>query len=137
MISIKELIEEVETGIRYIDLTVLSCRYCRSQHPRKVCDAHYKEIIVQKDKKILLEGAQEYHEEQMNKFTGFVKMPEGFISKVDVKKAGEEIKEAFNLFIKEWTGESYPHLIDSDDNAGQYFRDLVDTKLCISEEAEK
>ena len=41
-----------------------------------------KEVVIRD-----LEIAQEYHKEQMNKFTGFVKMPEGFISKADVKQA--------------------------------------------------
>jgi len=33
--------------------------------------------------------------------------------------------ELFNIFIKEWTGDNYTHLIDSDDNAGERFRNEI------------
>ena len=36
-----------------------------------------------------------------------------------------EIVEKFNVFIKKWCGNSYPHLIDSDDNDGEDFRDEI------------
>jgi translation initiation factor 2B subunit (eIF-2B alpha/beta/delta family) len=31
----------------------------------------------------------------------------------------------FNSFIKKWCGSNYPHLIDSDENDGEQFRDLI------------
>ncbi len=40
-------------------------------------------------------------------------------------KTEEEIIERFNLFIKKWCGSSFPHLIDSDENEGEEFRDFV------------
>jgi len=33
--------------------------------------------------------------------------------------------EEFNKFIKNWTGTNYPHLIDSDENDGEKFRQLL------------
>lgn len=33
--------------------------------------------------------------------------------------------DKFNEFIKKWTGGSYPHLIDSDDNDGERFREAL------------
>lgn len=37
----------------------------------------------------------------------------------------EKILERFNDFIKKWTGSHYPHLIDSDENDGEEFRQLL------------
>lgn len=37
-----------------------------------------------------------------------------------------EVREKFNAFIKEYCGTWYPHLIDSDDNDGEFFRDYLD-----------
>ena len=34
----------------------------------------------------------------------------------------DKIVDKFNEFIKNWCGDSYPHLIDSDDNDGEFFR---------------
>lgn len=43
----------------------------------------------------------------------------------------EEAVKKINKFIKEWTNEFYAHLIDTDDNDGQFLRDdileLIDT----------
>ena len=36
-----------------------------------------------------------------------------------------DLVEQFNAFIKKWTGDSYPHLIDSDENDGERFRELL------------
>lgn len=41
-----------------------------------------------------------------------------------VKDIGK-IEEDFNLFIKKWCGNNYPHLIDSDENDGEIFRDKL------------
>jgi len=40
-------------------------------------------------------------------------------------KAEEQLIEDFNEFIKKWCGNYYPHLIDSDDNDGEEFRDKI------------
>ena len=40
-------------------------------------------------------------------------------------KAVEEIQEKFNGFIKKWCGNYYPHLIDTDENDGEEFRQFV------------
>ena len=36
-----------------------------------------------------------------------------------------EIVEYFNKFIKKWCGNNFPHLIDSDENDGEEFRDKL------------
>lgn len=37
--------------------------------------------------------------------------------------------EAFNLFIEQWVAPCWhAHLLDDDDNAGQYVRDLIDSQ---------
>ena len=41
----------------------------------------------------------------------------------------KEIVEEFNKFIKKWTGNSYPHLIDSDENDGEIFRRLIEKSI--------
>ena len=33
--------------------------------------------------------------------------------------------DEFNKFIKKWCGNSYPHLIDTDENDGERFRSLL------------
>lgn len=40
-----------------------------------------------------------------------------------------ELIEKFNAFIKKWCGDSYPHLIDSDENDGEDFRQSILTAL--------
>ena len=40
-----------------------------------------------------------------------------------------DLREDFNKFIKKWTGNSYPHLIDNDENDGERFRQLLDSYL--------
>jgi len=37
----------------------------------------------------------------------------------------EDIIKEFNKFIEKWCGSSYPHLIDSDENDGEEFRQLI------------
>lgn len=37
----------------------------------------------------------------------------------------ENIIEEFNKFIEKWCGNSFPHLIDSDGNDGERFRDKL------------
>ena len=37
----------------------------------------------------------------------------------------EYMIEKFDKFIEKWTGNAYPHLIDSDENDGEQFRDLL------------
>ncbi len=44
------------------------------------------------------------------------------------KMKNENLIEIFNAFIKKWCGESYPHLIDSDENDGERFRELIRQK---------
>lgn len=44
-----------------------------------------------------------------------------------LEELGDEAVEKFNLFIKDWTGTWYPHLIDTDDNEGQFFRNYLDS----------
>lgn len=43
---------------------------------------------------------------------------------IDVRNE-KDVIEAFNKFIKKWCGDSYPHLIDSDENDGQFMRDKI------------
>ena len=33
--------------------------------------------------------------------------------------------QEFNNFIKKWCGDHYPHLIDSDENEGEFFREKL------------
>lgn len=37
----------------------------------------------------------------------------------------EDVIEAFNKFIKKWCGSHYPHLIDTDEQDGQFMRDKI------------
>lgn len=37
----------------------------------------------------------------------------------------EKIVKEFNEFIKKWTGNSFPHLIDTDENDGERFRERL------------
>lgn len=39
-----------------------------------------------------------------------------------------ELIEEFNKFIKKWCGSNYPHLIDTDDNDGEKFRNMLRKK---------
>jgi len=43
--------------------------------------------------------------------------------------ANENLINKFNAFIEKWTGNSYPHLIDNDDNDGEDFRDEIESAL--------
>ena len=43
---------------------------------------------------------------------------------IDVRYA-PDLETAFNRFIEKWCGENYPHLIDTDDNDGQFVRDFI------------
>lgn len=49
---------------------------------------------------------------------------------IDVRYA-PDLETAFNRFIEKWCGEYYSHLIDSDDNDGQFIRDrIAEMKKC-------
>ena len=37
----------------------------------------------------------------------------------------KEIEELVNPFLKEWTGNSYPHLVDDDENDGESLRESI------------
>jgi len=55
---------------------------------------------------------------------------------IDVRYETDVLK-AFDKFIKKWCGIHYPHLIDNDENDGQFMRDKIDDllqKLSILEE---
>ena len=39
----------------------------------------------------------------------------------------EEIVDEFNQFIEKWTGSSFAHLIDTDENDGERFRQRLNT----------
>lgn len=43
---------------------------------------------------------------------------------IDVRYA-PDLMTAFNRFIEKWCGDNYPHLIDSDDNDGQFIRHRI------------
>lgn len=43
---------------------------------------------------------------------------------IDVRYETDVI-EAFNKFIKKWCGSNYPHLIDTDEQDGQFMRDKI------------
>ena len=53
----------------------------------------------------------------------------------------EEIINKFNNFIQKWCGSSYPHLIDTDENDGEEFRDdlrsIISKGYISKEEHEK
>jgi len=49
--------------------------------------------------------------------------------KIENKEKEIEIVNDFNEFIKKWTGSSCTHLIDSDENDGEEFREKL-RKLC-------
>ena len=44
---------------------------------------------------------------------------------IDVRYEQDIIK-AFNKFIEKWCGGNYPHLIDSDENDGQFMREKIE-----------
>lgn len=51
--------------------------------------------------------------------------------------AGEtDVIEAFNKFIKKWCGDNYPHLIDTDEQDGQFMRDKIQALLDQIEESQ-
>lgn len=41
----------------------------------------------------------------------------------------EDVIEAFNKFIKKWCGSSYAHLIDSDEQDGEFMREKIESEL--------
>lgn len=41
----------------------------------------------------------------------------------------EDVLKAFDKFIKKWCGVSYPHLIDDDENDGQFMREKIESLL--------
>lgn len=51
---------------------------------------------------------------------------------IDVRNEPDVIK-AFNLFIQKWCGRSYPHLIDSDENDGEFMRDKIQQAVKAAE----
>lgn len=44
---------------------------------------------------------------------------------IDVRYEDDLVK-AFDKFIEKWCGEWYPHLIDTDENDGQFMREKID-----------
>lgn len=46
----------------------------------------------------------------------------------------EDIIKEFNKFIKKWCGSYYPHLIDSDENDGEEFRQLILSSISQAKE---
>ena len=40
-----------------------------------------------------------------------------------------ELVDKFNQFIKKWCGDKFPHLIDSDENDGESFREAI---VCLA-----
>lgn len=51
---------------------------------------------------------------------------------IDVRYEGDLIK-AFNKFIEKWCGNWYSHLIDTDENDGQFIRDKIDLLIGFKE----
>ena len=50
----------------------------------------------------------------------------------------DDVIEAFNKFIKKWCGKYYPHLIDDDENDGQFMREKIEASHShLIEEVEK
>lgn len=45
----------------------------------------------------------------------------------------EKIIEDFNSFIKKWCGSNFPHLIDSDENDGERFRQKIEQAILEAE----
>lgn len=52
-------------------------------------------------------------------------------------EASAVLTDLFNKFIKKWTGDSYPHLIDSDENDGERFRQAIASQVQRAVEAER
>jgi hypothetical protein len=52
-------------------------------------------------------------------------MSEKIDHSIDVRYEPDVIK-AFNKFIKKWCGNWYPHLIDSDEQDGQFMREKIE-----------
>jgi len=50
-------------------------------------------------------------------------------AKLENKKKELEIVNDFNVFIKKWCAGNYKHLIDSDENDGEEFREKL-RRLC-------
>ena len=56
---------------------------------------------------------------------------------IDVRNEPDVIK-AFNKFIKKWCGSNYSHLIDTDEQDGQFMRDkLTQARLDAATEARR
>lgn len=48
---------------------------------------------------------------------------------MNIPERVEEIQKKFNRFIEKWCGVNFPHLIDSDENDGEEFREELRTAL--------
>ena len=48
------------------------------------------------------------------------------LEKTPLTKLLVESEEKINVFLKKWTGSNYPHLVDTDDNDGEFLRCDVD-----------
>lgn len=54
--------------------------------------------------------------------------PEEIDHSIDVRYE-EDVIEAFNKFIKKWCGKNYPHLIDTDEQDGQFMREKIESLI--------
>ena len=50
-------------------------------------------------------------------------------------KRSDGIEEKFNAFIKKWCGSNAPHLLDTDENDGEYFRELLRNHILNTKES--
>lgn len=53
----------------------------------------------------------------------------------DILKSAKDLQDKFNAFIKKWTGDSFPHLIDTDENDGEEFRWEIEEALLQARES--
>jgi hypothetical protein len=67
------------------------------------------------------------YDDAIDECRAYYESPEYIQSLIDSGKVGidEQLVNEFNKFIKEWCGSMYAHLIDSDENDGERFRQLI------------
>ena len=46
---------------------------------------------------------------------------------MNLEEKKKSLEKEFNIFIKKWCGTHYSHLIDSDENDGEFIRHLIRT----------
>jgi hypothetical protein len=98
-------------------------------HLPEMVDFYYKQKIILQVMLAALDDEPEKPE------------PQGGVVDHTINVRGEQdAVEAFNKFIRKWCGSNYPHLIDSDQNDGEFVREKIQwlkTKPAIDPEIKR